>query len=106
MVCHRTDLNSAGRFRERRTCILTDVTAVPVILGALVEVPAGVVIRRELVTMATLALVTSRGIETALVTASLAGPRTLVCIFTLLALSINTLVTSPASEERHNDTQH
>ena len=77
------------------------MTAVSVILGALVEVSTGVVIRRELVPMATLALVTSRGIETGLVTASLAGLRTLVYIHTLPTLNISTLVTSPASEERN-----
>ena len=76
------------------------MAAVSVIPGALVEVPAGVVIRRELVTMATLALVTSRGIETGLVTASLAGLTALVNINTLSTLLINTLVTSTASEQR------
>ena len=76
------------------------MTAVPVIPGALVEVPAGVVVRGELVALATLALVTSLAVETGLVTASLAGLRALVNINTLATLLVNTLVTSPASEER------
>ena len=80
---------------------MTDVTAVSVVLGALVEIPAGVVVRGELVAVATLTLVTSRGVETGLVTASLAGLRTLVCILTLTALFVNTLVTSPAPGERN-----
>ena len=74
------------------------MTAVPVIPGALVEVPAGVVVRCELVPVATLALVTSLGVEAGLVAASLAGLRTLVYINTLGALLVNTLVTRPASE--------
>ena len=88
--------------RKRRTCVLTDVTAVPVIPGALVEVPAGVVVRCELVAVATLALVASLAVKAGLVTASLAGLRALVYINTLEALLVNTLVTRPASEERHN----
>ena len=75
------------------------MTAVPVIPGALVEVPAGVVVRGQLVAVATLALVTSRDVEAGLVTASLAGLRALVYINTLPALLVNTLVTRPASEE-------
>ena len=78
------------------------MAALPVIPGALVEVPAGVVVRCELVAVATLALVTSLAVEAGLVTASLAGLRTLVYILTLTTLSINTLVTSPASEERNS----
>ena len=74
------------------------MTAVPVIPGALVEVPAGVVVRGQLVAVATLALVTSRDVEAGLVTASLAGLRALVYINTLGALFVNTLVTRPASE--------
>ena len=50
--------------RERRTGVLTDVAALPVIPGALVEVPAGVVVRSELVAVATLTLVTSSCVET------------------------------------------
>ena len=76
------------------------MTAVSVVPGALVEIPAGVVVRGELVAVATLTLVTSRGVETGLVTASLAGLRTLVSILTLTALFVNTLVTSPAPEQR------
>ena len=86
--------------RERRTGVLTDVAALPVIPGALVEVPAGVVVRSELVAVATLALVTSRDVEAGLVTASLAGLTALVNINTLSTLLINTLVTSTASKQR------
>ena len=50
--------------RERRTGVLTDVAALPVIPGALVEVPAGVVVRSELVAVATLTLVTSSCVQT------------------------------------------
>ena len=78
------------------------MTAVPVVPGALVEIPAGLVVGCQLVAVATLTLVTSWGVETALVTASSAGLRTLVYILTLTTLSINTLVTSPASEERNS----
>ena len=82
------------------------MTAFSVVPGALVEVPAGVVVRGELVAVTTLTLVTSRGVETGLVTASLAslaslaGLSTLVSILTLTALFVNTLVTSPATEQR------
>ena len=72
------------------------MTAAPVVPGALVEVPAGVVVRGELVSVMTGALIASISVDTELVTASPTGSHTLINILTLSTVRVNTLETSRA----------
>ena len=54
------------------------MTAASIVLGALVEVPAGVIVWSQLEARATGALITTLSVEADLVTASSAGPATLI----------------------------
>ena len=75
------------------------MTAAPVVSGALVDVTAGGVIRGELVSGVTCAVVTPGGVDTQLATPSPALA-TLISVPAHQALGVHTLVTRPATKIR------
>ena len=74
------------------------MTAAPVLPGALVDVSAGGVVRGELVTRVTCAVVTPGGVDTHLVTHT--AMVTLINILTHQTLGVHTPVTRAATKMR------